>query len=238
MPQVTPCLSALYPSLPRVMDCNEMPDEIYWVKYMRLHKIAAPRLFLPEHIKELEDEDIIGYLESTTKRIGPMVMFPLPFLTTNTGFLFRSFFGKEFSLLHDMPFHCYVPSWFYTKWKKTVTYGQTWILCEGIMDAEVLGEFYPYVLGILSSGPSRRLCEWLSGFTNNVIVCPDNDEAGATNYRTTHKRMRQFGISVQKMKPPEPLKDAGDIARLALEGEDVTAYRKYFESGLSMLLGG
>jgi len=238
--EVTPCLSKLYMTLPKVMDCNAMPDEIYWVAYARNNKNPSPRLLMAEHTVGFVDEQMKKTVDGIIRRVGPLVVYPLPFLNLNTGFLLRSYFGKEFNMIHATKFHAYMPSWWYMNWSKKmpVTYGKTWVLCEGIMDAEIIGSFYPFVLAYLSSGPSRGLCEWLSTFTNSVIVCPDRDEAGMGNYGKVASRFKKFGVSAQRMLPPEGIKDAGDIARLDLQGKSTQQYKDYFNSGLSVLLGG
>ncbi len=105
------------------------------------------------------------------------------------------------------------------------------------MDAEVLGTIYPLTIAYLSSAPSRWLCEWMSAFTQRVLVCPDNDEAGLDNFDKTIKRFGRFQVKATQLRVPKTLKDAGDIARLDVEGNPFEEYYNQLKNNITAHLG-
>jgi len=134
------------------------------------------------------------------------LMFPIGMWGHLTGFGLRSVQHKGFKT-YSTHFLIYT-SWAAYRDRGRFRYGTPIVLCEGVKDTEVVSQFWPFTFAYLTAGVSRRVAEFLSYFTNRVLVIPDNDDAGATGSRRSLKNLKRFNIDAWCC----PVQHWGDIA--------------------------
>lgn len=96
-------------------------------------------------------------------------------------------------------------------------YGTPLIIVEGNLDTDMMRQFYPYTLGVLSSNLSRTQIQLISHLTNNIIVALDNDDAGRIGTKNTMKHLSN--LNTYKFKHYKTLKDTGDLVELEMKGD-------------------
>ena len=91
-------------------------------------------------------------------------------------------------------------------------YGQPIILVEGLLDCDVIKQFYPNVMAVLTNSLTKLQVDVLKYLTNNVIMLLDNDNAGIQG---TKESMKSLGKSliVRTLSHYPSLKDAGDLVK-------------------------
>lgn len=90
-------------------------------------------------------------------------------------------------------------------------------ILEGVLDVEVFSEItgYPCVIGCLTSSVPHNLAMMLGMLVNRVILVPDNDSGGKTNYGWENVKfsvgsLKRFGVIPDVLKF-EDFKDFGDV---------------------------
>lgn len=104
--------------------------------------------------------------------------------------------------------HCYFTEGFSTE---NFEFGDPIVVCEGIADAESLGQVYPYVVSSMTASISPDIASLLSMLTNIVVICYDNDDAGERGSKRAKRTLDKAGVSSRIIKLPEVLKDAGEL---------------------------
>lgn len=116
-------------------------------------------------------------------------------------------------------------------------YGDPIILVEGLFDCDVIKQYYPNTMAVLTSGLTKNQTAVLTRLTNNVILMLDNDEAGkrGTSYS-------ELGISskcnVRVFRHHPKCKDPGDIITLKMNGdEDADFIEEYYKRSIQNMVG-
>lgn len=121
---------------------------------------------------------------------------------------------------------------------KDFKYGDWLILCEGIMDTDILRSIYPNVLGCMTSGLTKMQLEILKLLTNKVIICYDNDKAGRSAYTRDSKILKSNKFDVKCLIQYGDYKDAGDLGE-TMYNQDDFAFNvafKYYKTKIDSLI--
>lgn len=112
------------------------------------------------------------------------------------------------------------------------------IVVEGVLDRDVLIEFYPYVLATLGSGMSIVQRRIMKALTNKVILFYDKDDAGIGAFYRDEKELKKEGVNVYRLKPYAKYKDPGCLVDLRLMCEEFERdnYESYLRTILSSLM--
>lgn len=99
------------------------------------------------------------------------------------------------------------------KLREDFKYGDPLILVEGIGDLAALKlmDTELDVVAMCSSKLSLTQVEFLSHITNNIIVIPDNDDAGNTGFTKMWYQFRDFKINAVSIDQFRYFKDVGDF---------------------------
>lgn len=111
-------------------------------------------------------------------------------------------------------------------------YGDPIILVEGLMDCDVIKQYYPNTMAVLTSGLTKNQTAVLTRLTNNVILMFDNDEAGERGTKYSELAIKDKCM-VKIFKHHPKCKDPGDIVTLELnKDEDYDFIDKYYEMSI------
>lgn len=115
-------------------------------------------------------------------------------------------------------------------------YGDPIILVEGLMDCDVIKQYYPNTMAVLTSGLTKNQTAVLTRLTNNVILMFDNDEAGERGTRFSEQAIKDKCM-VKIFKHHPKCKDPGDIVSLELnKDEDYDFINKYYEMSIQNMI--
>lgn len=116
-------------------------------------------------------------------------------------------------------------------------FGDPIILVEGLMDCDVIKQYYPNTLAVLTSGLTKNQIAVLTRLTNNVILMFDNDDAGFLGTKYSEKAIRDK-CNVKIFKHHNRLKDPGDIIKLELNKDpDLDFIEMYYKMSIKNLVG-
>jgi hypothetical protein len=122
------------------------------------------------------------------------------------GFIYRSYDGKNYRnyVKTDNIVTCY-------GWLEFNTFRQNYpiVLTEGIKDALVIKQIYPYTLSLLTAGMTSTMLKIIRTFTDKVILCYDSDKAGHGATTRDIKSLIDVGAKVKSVK--YLAKDPGDL---------------------------
>jgi len=113
------------------------------------------------------------------------------------------------------------------------------IAVEGILDCLSYLQFYPFVVATLSSSMTSSQIEFISRITDNVILSYDNDERGQEGMYLDNRKLSERGVDVEFLLHPSGISDAGDLAKLELQGNKIKyqAVYNYYKSKVNSLVG-
>lgn len=115
-------------------------------------------------------------------------------------------------------------------------YGDPIVLVEGLMDCDVVKQFYPNTLAVLTSSLTKNQTAVLTRLTNNVILMLDNDKAGELGTNLSIKAISNK-CTIRVFKHYPRLKDAGDIVKAELNNdEDYDFIINYYKQGLGNMV--
>lgn len=115
-------------------------------------------------------------------------------------------------------------------------YGDPIILVEGLMDCDVIKQYYLNTMAVLTSGLTKNQTAVLTRLTNNVILMFDNDEAGERGTRLSEQAIKDKCM-VKIFKHHPKCKDPGDIVSLELnKDEDYDFINKYYEMSIQNMI--
>ena len=116
-------------------------------------------------------------------------------------------------------------------------YGDPIVLVEGLMDCDVVKQFYPNTLAVLTATLTKNQVAVLTRLTNNVILMLDNDDAGQQGTKKSIRSI-QDKCSIRVFNHYPKLKDAGDIVKAELnKDENYDFIVNYYKQGLKNLVG-
>lgn len=116
-------------------------------------------------------------------------------------------------------------------------YGDPIILVEGLFDCDVIKQYYPNTMAVLTSGLTKNQTAVLTRLTNNVILMLDNDEAGerGTSYSELSISNK---CNVRIFKHHPKCKDPGDIISLKMNNdEDADFIEEYYKRSIQNMVG-
>lgn len=176
------------------------------------------------HVKVITSSHLVGqqdsYVTNFIRSMGPCAMFPMMFGSTLFGFVFRSLSEKAFSTFSVSPLYLYSASSSisFIDSNRVIPYGFPFVFSEGLLDSELIGAFYPMSFGSMTSHLSDYQAQFISMFTNRVIIVPDNDEAGERGVKKSEENLSKYGVTAHTVKLPDRYEDPGDLLRLLIEG--------------------
>lgn len=94
-------------------------------------------------------------------------------------------------------------------------YGTPIILVEGLMDCDVVKQYYNNTMAVLTSGLTKNQVAVLTRLTNKVILMLDNDDAGKKGTKSSLRAISDV-CDVKTFTHYPTLKDAGDIIKLEI----------------------
>ena len=108
-------------------------------------------------------------------------------------------------------------------------YGDPIILVEGLLDCDVIKQYYPNTMAVLTSGLTKNQVAVLTRLTNNVILMLDNDEAGQQGTYLSERAL-QGKCNVRKFNHFQGVKDPGDLITMQIKKDEnydlIEAYYK------------
>lgn len=114
-------------------------------------------------------------------------------------------------------------------------FGDPIILVEGLFDCDVVKQYYPNTMAVLTSGLTKNQSAVLTRLTNRVILMLDNDDAGKSGTRLSENAIRNK-CDVKVFTHHPKCKDAGDIITLEInKDEDYDFINKYYEMSIKNL---
>lgn len=115
-------------------------------------------------------------------------------------------------------------------------YGDPIILVEGLLDCDVIKQYYSNTMAVLTSGLTKNQTAVLTRLTNRIILMLDNDEAGLKGTRLSEQAIKDK-CDVRVFKHHNKCKDPGDIITLELNNdEDYDFINKYYEIGINNMV--
>lgn len=115
-------------------------------------------------------------------------------------------------------------------------YGDPIILVEGLMDCDVIKQYYNNTMAVLTSGLTKNQVAVLTRLTNNVILMFDNDEAGYKGTKLSEQAISDK-CSVKIFQHHNKCKDPGDIIALELKkDEDYDFIDKYYKMSIENMI--
>lgn len=115
-------------------------------------------------------------------------------------------------------------------------FGDPVILVEGLMDCDVIKQFYPNTMAVLTSSLTRNQVATLTRLTDRVILMLDNDEAGKKGTVASEKSLKNKCM-VQVFQHHSRLKDAGDIIKLEINNDpDYNFIVQYYKTCINNLV--
>jgi 5S rRNA maturation endonuclease (ribonuclease M5) len=123
------------------------------------------------------------------------------------------------------------------KLDKDFKYGTPIVLVEGLLDCDVVKQFYNNTMAVLTSSLTKNQIAVLTRLTNNVILLFDNDEAGkAGNKKSYYAIKDKCKVTIMDHYPK--LKDAGDIVKLDINHDkDFTFISNYYRMNIDSIIG-
>jgi len=172
---------------------TEGGEDNSWVYTMRLLKCHDVRLgtYTPI-LDELKAVSIKFFMKE--HRVA--LIIPLKLQGILYGFIFKALLVKEFNIFVDPFIKLYITP---RADKALKSFGQPWILTEGVKDALTVSLIYPLTCAYLGSACSSKVAEFISCFTNRVFIMPDNDKAGEEGYKSTAKSLSRHGVTVRRI---------------------------------------
>lgn len=120
--------------------------------------------------------------------------------------------------------------------EKDFKYGTPIILVEGLLDCDVVKQYYPNTLAVLTSGLTKNQTAVLTRLTNRVILMLDNDDAGETGTFLSNKAIKDKCI-VRVFKHHAKCKDPGDLIDMEIKGdEDYEFIENYYKMCIENLI--
>lgn len=193
----------------RLTPLSKFNGEEKWVKISQAVNLSIARVITPAHV----GEGSTSYVKDFIISVGPCAMFPIQFSTTLFGFVFRALNEKAFSTFSLTPLYLYSSTTTLKHFSDRCSYGYGYpfLVSEGFMDAELLGGIWPVSLGMMTSHISDYQAQFISMFTNRVILVPDNDDAGDRGVEASERNLGQYGIHMQVVRIPKTYEDPGDL---------------------------
>lgn len=115
-------------------------------------------------------------------------------------------------------------------------YGDPVILVEGLLDCDVIKQYYPNTMAVLTSGLTKNQTATLTRLTNNVILMLDNDDAGKYGTIASERAIKDK-CTVRVFQHHSRLKDPGDLIKLELnKDEDLDFIESYYKMGIANLV--
>ena len=120
---------------------------------------------------------------------------------------------------------------------KDFKYGDTIILVEGLMDCDVVKQYYNNTMAVLTSGLTKNQVAVLTRLTNNVILMFDNDDAGRKGTKVSEQALGGK-CNTRVFQHHNKCKDPGDIVKLELEhDEDYDFIEMYYKMSINNMIG-
>lgn len=204
----------------RGLDQFETP--LYWSSLARLAQIDTLKLVTPMDVAKVDN-----YAAQFIKGSGPSVMFPIVFASYLFGYGFRAVNSKSFCVFTKTPLYIYSCS------KITganmsgtaIRYGITFVVSEGLMDSEAIGMFYGHSFASLTNHVTDVQSQFISMFTNKVILVPDNDGPGEVGTKKSEENLHRYGVKTERLTVPKEYKDPGKIFYEAVVSKSEDAIR-------------
>jgi 5S rRNA maturation endonuclease (ribonuclease M5) len=177
-------------------------------------------------------------LEYLANESGEVIVIGNMYGNLPMNIVFRGITRKEFYVYGKS-----IPFYGLGMMEKNFTYMQPIILVEGLLDRDVLSQFYPNVLAVLSSSLTVQQREVLSILTKDVILAYDADEMGQRGITRDLYKLTNAGFnSVRVLKHPKDFKDAGNLAELRFSPlKDlylIESIESYYRTHIDILVGG
>ncbi len=152
------------------------------------------------------------------------------------GFIYRSLFGHDYASIYK-PFKNKVKRvpymfGFFNDFKNYDRHATCMpiVVCEGVKDAIVLKQFYPYTLSNNTSA-LRLNANILANITDKIILAYDNDETGHREAPKDKMKLSNLGCSVDILKYNN-FKDAGEYINHPAELKQLREQLKLKVKGL------
>ena len=97
----------------------------------------------------------------------------------------------------------------------------TIVLTEGVKDALFLGQYYPYVVAVLTNSISEQFCKLLQRLTTKVILAFDVDKGGMKHTKQVSEKLAQLGISCSRPYTTYKVKDWANFFSVGLSPEGI-----------------
>lgn len=115
-------------------------------------------------------------------------------------------------------------------------YGDPIILVEGLLDCDVIKQYYNNTMAVLTSGLTKNQVAVITRLTNNVILMFDNDDAGMKGTKSSLRSL-QGKCSVKVFQHHSSCKDPGDIITKEMNNdEDIDFIHQYYKSAINNLV--
>ena len=115
-------------------------------------------------------------------------------------------------------------------------YGDPIILVEGLMDCDVIKQYYPNTLAVLTSGLTKNQTAVITRLTNKVVLMFDNDSAGEDGTKSSIRALKDK-CDVKVFKHHPSCKDPGDIIDKEInKDEDLDFIITYYKVGINNLV--
>lgn len=115
-------------------------------------------------------------------------------------------------------------------------YGDPIILVEGLLDCDVIKQYYPNTMAVLTSGLTRNQTAVLTRLTNQVILMFDNDEAGIKGTKLSENALRTK-CSTRVFQHHPKCKDPGDLVDMEINKDpDYDFIETYYRLGIQNLV--
>ena len=115
-------------------------------------------------------------------------------------------------------------------------YGDPIILVEGLLDCDVIKQYYPNTLAVLTAGLTKNQTAVITRLTNKVILMFDNDDAGLKGTKLSEQAIKDK-CEVHIFKHHHKCKDPGDIISLELsKDEDYDFINMYYKMGIDNMV--
>lgn len=121
----------------------------------------------------------------------------IPIVTINkkiVGFIIRGCSVKEYRTIFVRNSICPMFGW---EDFKNYDFNKPIVLCEGAKDSIYLKKYYPYTLALNTSNITSLNLNILKKFTNNLILCYDNDSTGSSSIKMDGDLLNENKINFQ-----------------------------------------
>lgn len=195
----------------------DIDQDLYWAKAAKCYNLTGIHIITPD-LWRTHPSEISPFL----KKYGTVMAAPLRFLDCSFGYELRPASKiKDFRRVSRAAVNFYMAeSSNAFLQNKSVSFGQPWVLSEGILDAEVLASYTADVsAACLTSVVSATFAKFLSLFTDKVAIVFDSDYAGKEGASRSKAILQKVGIKGEIFRLPMFLKDPGDLLKIISPSE-------------------